>query len=124
MVSLRREYIRSNSRAERMGKPLNHRSNVTTQVVSPPAVARLDCLWEVDLAACGCQIHLPHPDLRTAGGSEQARREPLSSYFKTYYRYLYCMYSDRKSASCTPLMVAALVCQKAATEAMSLQRSR
>ena len=55
------------------------------QVNSPPAVARLGGLWEVDGAACGCPIHLPHPGQRTAGGSEQAesdlRRYPLSSNF-------------------------------------------
>src|SRR6266705_6818142 len=55
------------------------------QVNSPPAVARLGCLWEVDGAACGCPIHLPHPSLRTAGGSEKAesdlRRYPISSHF-------------------------------------------
>ncbi len=32
---------------------------VTPQVTLPPTVARLGSLWEVDLAACGCQIHLP-----------------------------------------------------------------
>jgi len=53
---------------------------ITPQVASLPAVARLDGLWEQDVAASGCPILLPPYDLRTAGGSEQARREHLSIY--------------------------------------------
>src|SRR5947209_8461759 len=48
-------------------------------------VARLGCLWEVDGPAASWPIHLPHPSLRTAGGSEKAesdlRRYPISSNF-------------------------------------------
>ncbi len=57
-----------------------YRIKVTPQVASPPAVARLDYLWEEDLAAAGCQILLPPSDLLAASGSSQARREDLSSY--------------------------------------------
>src|SRR5258708_26068403 len=33
---------------------------------SPPAVARLDFLWEVDVVAAGYHIHLPHSDYESS----------------------------------------------------------
>jgi len=73
--------IRNNSEASPLGNA-SGTSNVTPEATSPPTVARLGSLWEVDLAAAGCQIHLPPHDLRTAGGSEEAKRN-LSSYPQT-----------------------------------------
>src|SRR5258708_31347320 len=33
---------------------------------SPPALARLDFLWEVDVVAAGYHIHLPHSDYESS----------------------------------------------------------